>query len=555
MKEASATLFGRIFRDVLAVWRTSESQSTWLTISFLAALLAICVGVACIGAVPTFIDGHDNFFLLENGWRALHGLRPHLDFWSPWGPLTFLVVALGLKVGHLSPNGLAYSSAIFALVVGLWTYQVGRARLAPAPRALLALYNAILACSPHPIGSSPFSLSPAMVYNRYGYALLVIVLVECFQRIDRSAAAPKELLGGFSTGVALALTLFLKASYFLAGLGLVGVSFILWFPSRHRFVGFVGGFSALTFFGLAYMRFELAAMLRALRFAAGARTQSLSLETPIHIIAGQLLPLLCGLSVALAASFLKPRWAERFAELKPLAGVIVISIADIVLLTTNQQASGLPLLGAFAILIANRLADPEYSFSSAEDQFAMPYCASVLLLSGLLIWPQLVLDVLALPSAALLKSHPPPTCAVRFTEPRITNLILCDRPDLNPNQKRSNGCAYTNYVNDGATLLRKYCKPSDRILTIDMQNPFPYVLGWLPAKGGLASTSFNYTVSDKFRPSVDEYLGDASVVMIPKRPAQDPENLNAFYEIYRPEVEKRFAFAGESDWFRLYKRK
>src|SRR6516164_8094228 len=251
MRKASATLFGRIFTDGLAVWRTNESRSTWLNLSFLVALLAICAGVVWIGAVPTFIDGHDNFFLLENGWRALHGLRPHLDFWSPWGPLMFLVVALGLKLGHLSPNGLAYSSAIFALVVGLWTYQVCRARLAPAPRALLALYNSILACSPHPIGSSPASLSPAMVYNRYGYALLVIILAECFRRIDRSGLGSKEILGGFSTGAALSLTLFLKASYFLAGLGLVGASFILWFPSRRRFLGLVGGVFGVTFLALA----------------------------------------------------------------------------------------------------------------------------------------------------------------------------------------------------------------------------------------------------------------------------------------------------------------
>jgi hypothetical protein len=394
-----------------------------------------------------------------------------------------------------------------------------------------------------------------MIYNRYGYALLVIVLVECFQRFEKSGAPKKELLGGLSTGAALALTLFLKASYFLAGLGLVGASLIFWFPSRRRFVGLLGGFSTVTCLGFAYMSFELAAMLRGLRLAAGARTQSLSLETPIHTIAGQIVPLLCGLSVALAASFLKPSWSKRFTELELPIGVAIISIADIALLSTNMQPSGLPLLGAFGILVANRFADPEYRFSSAEQQFALPYCASVLLLAGLLIWPQLVLDALALPAAALRKIHPPPTCAVRFTEPRITNLILCDRPDLNPTQKRSNGCAYTEYVNEGAILLRKYCKPGDKILTIDMQNPFPYVLGWLPAKGGLSSMAFNYTVSDKFRPSVDEYFGDASVVMVPKHPAQDPENLSAFYEIYRPEVEKRFAFVGESDWFRLYKRK
>ena len=555
VRHVLASLFERIFTDILIVWRTKESRSAWLTLSFLAALLAVCAGVAWIGAVPTFIDGHDNFFLLENGWRVLHGLRPHLDFWSPWGPLTFLIVALGLKLSHSSPDGLAYGSAIFALVAGLWTYQVCRARLAPVPGALLALWNTILACSPHPMGSSPMSLSPAMVYNRYGYAVLVIVLVECFQRTDRSGRGSKELLGGLSTGVALSLTLFLKASYFLAGLGLVGASFILWFPSRRRFLGLVGGVFGVTFLALAYMHFELAAMLRGLRLGAAARTQSLSLDTPLHIVAGEVVPLLCGISVALAAVFLKPRWPERLGELYLPITAVIVSIADIALLTTNMQPSGLPLLGALGILIANRLADPEYDSSANGHPFALPYCASVLLLAGLLIWPLFAFDALALPIAALRKSHPPPACSARFDEARVAGLILCDRPDLNPDQKRSNGSIYTTYVNDGSALLRRYSMPADKVLTIDMQNPFPYVLGWLPPRGGLASTSFNYTVSAKFRPSFDQYFGDATVVLIPKHPAQDPDNLNGFYEIYGQAMEQRFAIVAESDWFRLYKRK
>jgi hypothetical protein len=548
-------LFERMFTGILAVWRTNKGRNMWVTFIFVTALLAICAGVAWIGAVPTFIDGHDNFFLLENGWRALQGLRPHIDFWSPWGPLTFLVVALGLKLGHLSSNGLAYGSAMFAALVGLWTYQVCRARLAPVPGAFLALYNTILACSPHPIGSSLMSLSPAMVYNRYGYALLVIILVECFQSFHESKAGSQEWLGGASTGAALSLTLFLKASYFLAGLGLVGVSFLLWSPSQRRFAGLVTGFSAVTVVGLAYLRFELAAMLRGLRLAAAARSQSLSMETPIHTIAGQMVPLLCGFSLAVAASFLKPRWPEKLAELHLPLTAMIISIADIALLATNMQPSGLPLLAAFGILVANRLADPEFHSSAVGRQLALPFYASVLLLAGLLIWPQLAIDALALPAAALLKSHPPASCAVRFTEPRIADLLLCDRPDLNPALKRSNGSTYTKYVNDGTTLLRKYCKSSDKILTIDMQNPFPYVLGWQPPRGGLASTSFNYTVSDKFRPSIDDYFGDASVVMLPRHPAQNPEFLDKFDEIYGREVEQRFALEAESDWFRLYKRK
>jgi len=550
----TALLFEKIFTKVLDLWRINENQGAWLKFIFYAILIAICVGVAWIGAVPTSIDGHDNFFLLENGWRALHGLRPHLDFWSPWGPLMFLLVALGLKLSHFSPDGLAYGSAIFALVIGLWTYNICRTRLTPVPRALLALYTAILACSPHPIGSSPASLSPAMVYNRYGYALLVIILAECFQHIDGSGLGSKEILGGSSTGAALSLTLFLKASYFLAGLGLVGASFILWFPSRRRFLGLVLGFSGVTLLGLAYMHFELAAMLRGLRLGAAARTQSLSLDTPLHSVSGQVLPLLCGISVALAAVFLKPRWPGRLGELHLPMTAAIVSIADIALLTTNMQPSGLPLLGALAILISDRLGDPKYRSFTDDHQYALPYCASVLLLIQLLILPQLAFDAAAFPIAALRKIHPPSSCAVRFAESRVTGLILCDRPDLNPAQRGSNGSTYTTYVNDGTSLLLRYSKPSDKVLTMDMQNPFPYVLGWLPPKGGFASAAFNYTFSAQFRPSFDEYFGDTSAVMIPKHPAQ-PEYFNGLYEIYGQELERKFAVVAESDWFRLYKRR
>src|SRR5215469_3542387 len=92
---AMRALFTRVFPKVVDVWCAREGDGPWLTIVFFTALIFICAGCALIGAVPTFVDGHDNFFLLENGWRALHGFRPHLDFWSPWGPVTFLLVALG----------------------------------------------------------------------------------------------------------------------------------------------------------------------------------------------------------------------------------------------------------------------------------------------------------------------------------------------------------------------------------------------------------------------------------------------------------------------------
>lgn len=548
-------VFTRLFQGILDVWcATEDNRSSWLTICFVAALILLCAACALIGAVPTFIAGHDNFFFLENGWRTLHGFRPHLDFWSPWGPLTFLLVALGLKISHASPNGVAYGTVIFAAVVGFWTYRVGRTRLAPAPRALLGLFAAALACAPYPLGYAPTTLSTAMIYNRYGYALLVLILLECFQRLDMPNPNRQEWLGGLSTGAALGLALFLKASYLLAALGLVVASLVLWFPSVRRLFGILIGFCAVGLCGLAYLRFELAAILRAMRMAAAARAQTLSLTTPIYKIAANIMPLLCIFALAVAASFLRPRRPEWLGELHLPVAAAIVSLADIALMSTNMQVSGLPLLAALALLIANRVAESPQSRSIATNRFSLPYFASVLLLAGLVFLPQFAADVLALPIAAARKIRPPAGCAVRFTEPRLAGLILCDHGDEDEDSKWSNGSMYTTYVNDGAALLERYGKPTDKVLTMDMQNPFPYVLGWMPPRGGLASTSFNYTLSANARPSFDEYFGDSTLVMVPKHPAQNHRYLDGFRAIYGPEVQKRFRLIAESDWFWLYKR-
>src|SRR5215472_9861844 len=103
---------------ILNFWCVPGPRVSRVTVFFLAGLVAICAGCAWVGAVPTFVFGHDDFFMLENGWRVLNGLRPQLDFWSPWGPVAFLVAGFGLKLSNASANGIAYGNTIFALVLG-----------------------------------------------------------------------------------------------------------------------------------------------------------------------------------------------------------------------------------------------------------------------------------------------------------------------------------------------------------------------------------------------------------------------------------------------------
>lgn len=537
---------------ILKLWCAAGSRASRATAFFLTGLALICVGCAWVGVVPTFVYGHDDFLMLENGWRVLNGLRPQSDFWSPWGPVAFVVAGLGLKLSNASASGIAYGNAIFALVMGLWAYGVGRNRLELVPRALLGLYAAALACSPYPIGMAPMALSHAMIYNRYGYALLVPLLVECFPSKDRQWTNKEEWLGAASTGAALGLALFLKASYFVVGGGIVAASFIFSVGTVRRFLGIVLGFGGVSLICIAYLRFQLGAILRALHMAAGARAQSLSSKSIIYSAIMHAITLFCVVGIAMLVSFLQSRRPRSLRELSLPLVAIIIYLADIALLCTNAQKDGLPLMGAFAILLASRVAEFRNDSPSPGHQFATPFLVSILLISGMLFLPQFTADVAAIPIAALREMHPYSGCVVRFTESRVRSLWLCDGWPDSELEQWSNGSNYTTYVNDGAALLRRCCDASDRVLAMDMQNPFPYVLGWRPPRGGMASTNYNNTLSDNFRPSMDEYFGDATVIMIPKHPAVvKPDR---FYALYVPEVKRRYHLAVESDWFWLYKR-
>ena len=138
----------------------------------------------------------------------------------------------------------------------------------------------------------------------------------------------------------------------------------------------------------------------------------------------------------------------------------------------------------------------------------------------------------------------------RFSEPHLAPLVLFD----NDTKESGNGIMYTHYVNNGISLLRKYCTAKDRVLTMDMVNPFPYAMKWRPPDGGIAAIAFNYTLSQRYRPSFDAYFGNATVVLVPKYPAQSPQFIDGFYKLYKPELFKRFKLYKESCWFWLYKR-
>jgi hypothetical protein len=548
-RDSSTSITQIYFERFLTKWQDSNGiPPRWLALVFFSGLAAICGAAVLTGAVPTRIFGHDIFFQLDNGWRAINGQRPHLDYYSPWGPVMFLVSALGLTISRHSVDGVGYGNAIVALIVGTWSFFLAKNRLVSSPRILLSFILAALVTAPYVLGGSPFTSSHAMVYNRYGYALVGLVLMETMK-------APRfrggELAGGISTGAALGLALFLKASYFLVGVILLAaISLLLDRVGVRRILAVLLGFSFVSVCMLAYLRFDVAAMLGDLRMAAGARAAILTLDVPVRHALNHGTVFLAVILFSFAAAL---TMGERGALSRglPVIGALIFA-ADIGLISSNAQSDGFPLCAVFALLVANEITEDQQLLAGAEAGILRPSYGAALCLGALLFLPLFIGDLAGLGYGFWKKQRPStPAEVLRFTAPQLKPLLLYDGAD----QKSANGRIYTTYVNDGVALLERETRADETVLTMDMSNPFPYALGRRPPRAGVAAMTYYFTMNDEHRPSDGRYFGDADIVMVPKRPAEAPIFYTDFLNAYEPGLHERYKLAAETDWWWMYRRK
>lgn len=150
------------------------------------------------------------------------------------GPVYQLLAAAGLALAGLRAEGIGYAAVLGGAATGLWGYRLALSRMRFTPSVLTGLFLVLLASAPVPLGAGPFSLSHAMAYNRLGFALLALVVLEVMEAPSPAGRKEwSEFLSGASTGVVCVLLLFLKASYFLAAIGLVA-SFAIFRPRSRR---------------------------------------------------------------------------------------------------------------------------------------------------------------------------------------------------------------------------------------------------------------------------------------------------------------------------------
>ncbi|MGD0296898.1 MAG: hypothetical protein ABSE86_07240 [Bryobacteraceae bacterium] len=509
-------------------------------------ILAVCAGTAFTGAVHTRRFGHDLFIMLDGGWRVLNGQRPDVDFSPGIGIVTPLIMAAGLKLAHNSVNGVAYGSALVGAFVGLVGYAIGRKRMPWIPATLISLFLALIAIAPYPLGLPPNILSHAMVYNRYGYAMLGAVVLEVFQR--QSGPSAKLQPGAVATGILSAILLFGKPSYGMVALVFAGYSVLLDPRKRWRLIGIVLGLVVGSAALMAWLRFDFAAVWNDVSLQAAAKGSG---ANPWGIGTAMVKGLRDILWPALLAVFV----VVIRSRLQPLVSVVLVLIGGSLLLATNAQADGFPLNAVFAIILAEqgRLAAKEFGAGNAARFLRAD---TVILLVALLCFAPPFLGSASGLVYAMVKSreNPPESEVPRIHAAPLAGLLFYDVPDALESDRRSSGRVYVEYLNDGIHLIRSVSTPEETIYTLDMTNPFSYALERRPAHGGASCMSLNHHFSDKHKPSPEWLFGAADIVMVPKRPAAAEQDTTALMRNYLPSIQAQYVLCAQTEWWQLYKR-
>jgi hypothetical protein len=396
-----------------------------------------------------------------------------------------------------------------------------------------------MAVAPFALGF-PLKMGPATTYNRLGYALIALAVLEAIARPDAKlrkqaslvATRGSEFWGGFSSGLLVAILFFLKITYFAAAIFLLAALIPCRPQTKQRWKGVVAGFISGALPCCAYFSFNMAPMLKDLITIGGGK----HIQLGAYIWDQILQPAAIVLVFAICAALLILKSSEIKRALSAIVAGIVISFAGIVLILGNAEESGFPVAAFFTIVLLNEVILSTSGRSTVGDDLRFP----VFLLGAVLIGGSLLSGLtgtaVGVAGRVYIARRLPP-----LRSPILSGLITAGDDYL-----------YGEFLNDGLSLVAKVRRPGDTIMSLDFTNPFSYCLGMKPAHGGTTVLQYNTTFSDRFRPSADFLFGSAKLVALPKKFSDGSLDVS-IGKLYGPYLRSHFHEIGESrDWL-LYR--
>ena len=275
---------------------------------------------------------------------------------NSWFVLSFLLLTVA-ALCTLRGYGVRDSNAqiTFGLAAAIWTFLLARTRLRLNLACLACLYVLLLTIAPFYVGDHFTRLTATTMYDRAGYALIFLVLLEALSAPSSASSSiagkrDLEIGGGMSTGAALAILLFTKSSFFMAGVLVLIAVVSLRKQRMSRWASIAATFSAVFLCTLAYFRFDLTHFLDEFRAAQISPVRILFAALDVVSVEGMAFMLFVLISAVVL-------WKGNEANLAVqigLAGAAVLFTGAFLLLVSNHD-HGLPLNTVLELLIAEKL--------------------------------------------------------------------------------------------------------------------------------------------------------------------------------------------------------
>lgn len=221
---------------------TMSRPSAGLYLIFLLLILGVQAALL-LGKGVLLIDQHegDALHVLDIALRMGAGEKPHLDFMTPLGFLSFAPIAGFLAAGLGLGLSVKLGSLLFAGLLTPAIFWVGLTRLSGALAYFFGAFVIILATA-LVYGGADQVASVSMFYNRWAWAVAFVILPLV---ILPTRGLSSEVIDGIIIGAGLAFLALAKITFFLAFLPALLVGLMLRGQIRSLGVGVITGLAVI----------------------------------------------------------------------------------------------------------------------------------------------------------------------------------------------------------------------------------------------------------------------------------------------------------------------
>lgn len=484
---------------------------------------------------PVSLEGflHDHFVFLTGAYRILEGQTPHVDFQTPFGGLSFLLVG----GAHLLSGSYSYSIPLATLTLTFLIILSGSFllhRKLDNKYYTLTVFFCLLVCvSPYVETLSLSKTSYAMWYNRHGWACFIVVSLYVLHRDAEERFRPTDIACLTILSVILAYT---KPTFLIA---LVPILLIdLFFHNQRGMYYFA--FSALLVAGaveLAVPGFSIGYIHDLLSASEYSGVLIGSGDQNLMYLAENLLWVLCFLfSVVIK---------RACGELAPKSTWEVASVFFATWWLTNQAALGVP-LGLVAVPIwAGSTTGPSPTSSRSVERWRLTRRTALFGLALLITVPTMGKRLWTLGDYVKegYTDAGDPSLSVPFegfddilvSEGHIgDNFPRVGRSNLTiasplckytaPAQQKNDvfleveGSDYIQSLQAAIDLTEQHVPPNASVFTLDFVNPINLLTDRPPIPGNRLWYHKNRTFNSEHLGPPEQWLGSVRYVLIPKIP-------------------------------------